>query len=97
MRSTVHIRILDDIFETDAEDTVLFALQRYAQERNLPTYGFTRFCWNTSCRQCVVKLRQDDIGCRDFACQAPVEDGLQVQSVPRVLHWHVKKATRTGR
>jgi hypothetical protein len=90
MRSTVHIRILEDLFETDADDTLLFALQRYARKFGLPTYGFTRFCWNSSCHQCVVKLHSNGVGYRDHACQAPVEEGLQVQSVPRVLHWRRK-------
>lgn len=95
MRSTVRIRILDDDFETDAEDTVLFALQRYAQARDLPVYGFTRFCWNTNCRQCVVKIQKDGECSRDFACQAPVSEDLQVQSLPRVLNWEPKLHPKT--
>jgi len=87
MRDPVLIQILDDVFEADSEETVLFALQRYAQERNLPTFGFTRFCWNTSCHQCIVRLRTQVGTARDHACQAPVEPGLCVESVPRVLHW----------
>ena len=87
MRATVRIKILDDVFETDAEDTVLFALQRYAQARDLPVYGFTRFCWNSNCRQCVVKLQTKDGACSDFACQAPVTEEMRVLSLPRVLNW----------
>jgi hypothetical protein len=87
MRVSVRINILGDVFDTDAEDTVLFALQRYAQARGLPLYGFTRFCWNTSCRQCVVKLQMGNVSCSDFACQAPVSDDLQVDSLPQVLNW----------
>ena len=87
MRPKVRIKILDDEFETDAEDTVLFALQRYGQARNLPLYGFTRFCWNSSCRQCVVKLQSDELIYRDFACQTPVTEDLHILSLPRVLHW----------
>ena len=66
---------------------MLFALQRYAQARKLPVYGFTRFCWNTSCRQCVVKLQNGNDTCRDYACQTPVSEDLQVLSLPRVLNW----------
>jgi len=97
MRDKVRIKVLEDSFETDAEDTVLFALQRYAQARDLPLYGFTRFCWNSSCGQCIVKLQSEGVRYGDLACQTPVTEDLQVLSLPRVLNWARYLLTRTKR
>jgi succinate dehydrogenase/fumarate reductase-like Fe-S protein len=90
MQSTVRIKIINDAFDADAEDTILFALQRYAQAKGLPVYGFTRFCWNASCGQCVLKMRSGGVTCRDFACQTPVEEDMELLSLPEVLHWPTK-------
>jgi predicted molibdopterin-dependent oxidoreductase YjgC len=86
----VRIRILDDTFEAQAQDSILRALQMYGLERNLPAYGFTRFCWNARCKQCILDFDCDGRSQRDFACQTEVQEGLQVKSLPEVLMWTVK-------
>ena len=96
MQSRIRIKILNDVFETDAEDTILLALQRYAQAQGLPTYGFSRFCWNASCGQCVLKMQSAGVACEDFACQTPVEPGLEIRSVPEVLRWSEKQKSGLG-
>lgn len=96
MQARIRIKILNEVFETDAEDTILFALQRYAQAQGLPTYGFTRFCWNASCGQCVLEMQSGDVRCRDFACQTPVEADMQIRSIPDVLAWREKLESDLG-
>ena len=70
--ATVHIRILDEWFEAQGQDSILRALQMFGVARNLPQYGFTRFCWNARCKQCILDFACDGQVRRDFACQTPV-------------------------
>jgi hypothetical protein len=86
----VRIRILDDWFETQGQDSILRALQMYGLHRNLPAYGFTRFCWNAKCKQCILEFACDGTTQRDFACQTEVRDDLEVRSLPEVLMWRQK-------
>ena len=87
MTDKVRIRILDDEFEAPAEDTILRALQLYGLARRLPQYGFARFCWNASCKQCILEFECEGARRRDFACQTEVSDGLHVRTLPQVLLW----------
>jgi hypothetical protein len=87
MPRNVCIRILEDTFEVAPEDSVLRALQLYGLDRQLPAYGFARFCWNASCKQCVFKYVCDGKTTSDLACQTDVRPGLHVKSVPSVLMW----------
>ena len=87
MGKKVRIRILDEEFDAPAEDSILRALQLFGIARRLPAYGFGRFCWNASCKQCIVEYERDGIRTRDFACQTSVGDGMRVRSVPHVLLW----------
>jgi len=91
----VRIRILDDTFEVQSEDSLLRALQEYGTARQLPPYGFARFCWNGSCKQCWLEVECDGANERAMACQTDVRDGLQVKSVPSVLMWGRKPATKS--
>lgn len=90
MAGKIRIRILADEFAAAAEDSILRALQLFGIERRLPDYGFTRFCWNAKCKQCLVDFTCDGERRRDFACQTEVRPGLQVHSLPEVLMWSSK-------
>jgi len=96
MADKVQIRILDDEFEVDSEDSILRALQLYGVSRRLPSYGFNRFCWNASCHHCVLAFACDGERRSDHACQTDVREGMRILTLPRVLHWkrrlRVKKA-----
>ncbi|MFQ5600804.1 MAG: 2Fe-2S iron-sulfur cluster-binding protein [Candidatus Krumholzibacteriia bacterium] len=83
----VAIRILDDPFETRANESILHALQVYALQRQLPAWGFARFCWNASCEQCVLDVSCGDGRWRGLACQTQVREGLRVHTLPEVLMW----------
>jgi hypothetical protein len=92
--ATVRIRILGEWFEAQGQDSILRALQMFGVARNLPQYGFTRFCWNARCKQCILDFACDGQARRDFACQTEVRDGLQVNSLPEVLMWRSKLPSR---
>jgi hypothetical protein len=94
MSSTLRIRILDDEIEVPAGDSILRALQIYALARKLPAYGFTRFCWNARCQQCVLVYRSEDETRCDNACQTEARDGMQVLTLPDVLKWRSKLPVR---
>src|SRR5262249_11762591 len=93
----IRIRILEDDFEVEPGDSILRALQQYGVERDLPAYGFTRFCWNAKCRQCVLVFSCRGQHQRDFACQTEVREGIEIHTLPRVLMWKNKLAVRSGR
>lgn len=95
MPRKVRIRILADEFEATGEDSVLRALQLFGIERRLPDYGFTRFCWNAKCQQCILEFTCDGTRQRDFACQTEVRPDLQVHTLPEVLKWSSKVKSET--
>jgi len=86
----VPIRILDDAWEASAEDSLLRALQMYGVDRRLPAYGFTRFCWNAKCQQCILEFVCEGAHQKDYACQTEVQPGLQICTLPDVLMWKKK-------
>lgn len=86
----VRIQVLGDEFEVPAGDSLLRALQLYGIERGLPPHGFSRFCWNSSCKQCFLEWSCGGRRDRDYACQTEVRDGLAVESLPKVLAWGKK-------
>lgn len=90
MAGKFRIRILDEIFEAHAEDSLLRALQMFGLARNLPAYGFTRFCWNAKCKQCILEYVCNGQRTRDFACQTQVQPDMQVCTLPDVLMWKSK-------
>ncbi len=90
MSRKLRIRILEDPFELPDGGSLLHALQLYGVARDLPDYGFTRFCWNAKCKQCVLELTCDGRTRRDFACQTDTCDGLEVHTLPEVLMWKPK-------
>jgi predicted molibdopterin-dependent oxidoreductase YjgC len=90
----VHIRIFDDVFEVDSGDSILRALQLYGVARDLPSYGFNRFCWNASCQHCVLAFACDGKRTSDYACQTDVREGMRILTLPRVLHWKRKLRVR---
>lgn len=87
MARKIRIHIRTEPFEATADDSILRALQEYGIAHELPAYGFTRFCWNASCEQCILTFDRGDGVETNFACQTPICDGLQVFSLPEVLHW----------
>ena len=87
MARKVRIEIRGEPFEASADDSILRALQEYGIARNLPAYGFTRFCWNTSCEECVLTFDRGDGAETYFACETPTCAGLQILSLPEALHW----------
>jgi NADH dehydrogenase/NADH:ubiquinone oxidoreductase subunit G len=94
MDGKVRIRILDDTIEVPPGDSILRALQIYGILRKLPAYGFTRFCWNAKCKQCILRFSCDGVRERDFACQTEARDGMQVHTLPDVLKWKLKISKR---
>ena len=90
MARKILIRILADVFEADAEESVLRALQMFGIARKLPSYGFTRFCWNAKCKQCILEYVCNGQRTKDFACQTQVEPGMQICTLPKVLMWKSK-------
>ena len=90
MARKFNIRILDEIFEATAEDSLLRALQMFGLARKLPDYGFTRFCWNAKCKQCILEYACEGRRTKDFACQTPVQPDLQICTLPEVLMWKSK-------
>jgi hypothetical protein len=92
----VRIRVLDDGFEAIAEDSILRALQMYGLARDLPSYGFARFCWNANCRQCILEFECDGARRRDFACQTDVREGMRIRTLPAVLMWKRKLKVQSG-
>ncbi len=92
MARKLRIRVLDKTFAAAADDSILRALQQYGLERGLPAYGFTRFCWNASCTECILSFDRGQGVEVDFACQTAVCEGMQILDLPTVLHW---KRTRT--
>ena len=90
----VRIRILDDNFDAQSEDSLLRTLQLYCAARQLPPYGFARFCWNGSCKQCWLDLECNGATDRAMACQTDVCEGQELKSVPSVLMWSRKPATK---
>lgn len=84
---TVRIQILDDPFETRCGGSILQALQEYGIARDLPGYGFTRFCWNASCEQCVLTFERGEGREVDYACQTTTCAGMRLHTLPDVLHW----------
>ena len=87
MARKVRIRVLADSFAATADDSILRALQEYGIARNLPSYGFTRFCWNASCEQCILSFDRGAGSERDFACLTSVCEGMEIHSLPAVLYW----------
>ena len=88
MSTALRIRILDDEIEVPAGDSILRALQIYSIARRLPAYGFTRFCWNAKCQQCVLEfVCSNSSRRRDYACQTEAVDGMQILTLPAVLNW----------
>ena len=83
----VRIEIRGEPFEARADDSILRALQEYGIACQLPDYGFTRFCWNASCGQCVLMFDRGDGVESGFACQTQVCAGLRIISLPAVLCW----------
>lgn len=96
MPKKIPIRVLGDEFEVVSEDSILRALQLYGYERGLPSYGFSRFCWNASCKQCVLRFECDGVRQNDFACQTDVRENMRILSVPQVLMWKNKLKVRSG-
>ena len=90
MSERIRIRILEDEFEVQPGGSLLHALQLYGLARDLPAYGFTRFCWNAKCKQCILELTCQGFTSHDFACQTDVSDGLEVHTLPQVLMWKPK-------
>jgi len=90
----VRIRILDDDFEAQSEDSLLRALQLYGTARQLPPYGFARFCWNGSCKQCWLELECQGGTESVMACQTDACEGQQLKSLPSVLMWNRKPAEK---
>ena len=90
MDRKVRVRILDDTIEIPAGDSILRALQIYATLRKLPAYGFTRFCWNAKCQQCILVYSCNGVRERDYACQTEACDGTRVHTLPEVLKWKNK-------
>jgi hypothetical protein len=86
----IPIRILDQAFEVQAEDSLLRALQMFGVARNMPDYGFTRFCWNAKCKQCILEYVCDGQPATDFACQTQCRPDMQVRTLPHVLMWKLK-------
>lgn len=96
MDGKIRIRILGDEIEIEPGDSILRALQQYGIARDLPLYGFTRFCWNHKCKQCYLSYSVD--GQRDcgFACQTEAVDGTCVHTLPKVLMWKKLLRLKTG-
>jgi len=90
MSGTLKIQILDDVVEVPAGDSILRALQIYGIVRGLPAYGFTRFCWNAKCQQCILEYSCGAGRDIDYACQTEARDGMQIHSLPEVLNWTQK-------
>ena len=95
MAKKIPIQVLGDEFEAAADDSILRALQLYGYERGLPSYGFSRFCWNASCKQCVLRFECDGTRQSDFACQTDVKEGMRILTLPQVLMWKHKIKERS--
>jgi hypothetical protein len=88
MSAPLRIRILDDVIEVPAGDSILRALQIYSIARQLPAYGFARFCWNARCQQCLLDFTlASRRRRRAYACQTEAVDGMHILSLPAVLNW----------
>ena len=87
MARNVRIEILGDSFEVREGDSILHALQEYGIARNLPAYGFTRFCWNASCEQCVLTFERGAGHEVDYACLTTTCAGMRILTLPDVLYW----------
>jgi len=91
---SIRVHILDDVIEVQPGDSILRTLQQYGVARGLPAYGFTRFCWNAKCKQCILDFSYDGVRNNDFACQTEARDGTRVHSLPEVLRWKKKLPIR---
>jgi NADH dehydrogenase/NADH:ubiquinone oxidoreductase subunit G len=72
----LHVDILGRQLEMPEHNTILRGLQ-FAAPQSI-SYG--RFCWNGTCNNCTVTVRNDSCESKALACRMDACDGMHVTS-----------------
>ena len=65
-------------------------LLRGFQYASPDTISYGRFCWNGTCKNCTVTVRDGQQETRSQACQTDASDGMQVVRLSRELVTRLK-------
>jgi NADH dehydrogenase/NADH:ubiquinone oxidoreductase subunit G len=73
----LHVEVLGREIEVPEHNTLLRGLQFAAPE----TISYGRFCWNGSCNNCTVTVRNGSCESKGQACTMDAREGMHVTAV----------------
>jgi hypothetical protein len=83
----LRVRVLEKEIEVPEKNTLL----RGFQFNSPHTISYGQFCWNGTCHNCIVTVREACGESKKHACRLNVCDGLQVvgvsSEIKRHLYW----------